>query len=129
MSPDVKRAVEDLRLHFPGLQIEACPDGDGGAWVVVNDVEIGERFTHRATWVGFRIPFQYPYTDVYPHFVRGDLALTEGGGLPIGMTGCTFPLDNRPAIQVSRRSNRWDAGRDTASIKLAKVIEWLKGSP
>jgi hypothetical protein len=27
---------------------------------------------------------------------------------------------------VSRRSNRWNAANDTAALKLAKVIEWLR---
>ena len=31
-----------------------------------------------------------------------------------------------PAIQISRRSNRWNPDRDTAALKLARVLDWIR---
>jgi hypothetical protein len=129
MSPEVARAVEEIRAAFPGQLVNAVADGDGGAWVVVDDVCLGDTYAPSTTWVGFRIAFQYPYADVYPHFIRSDLLRADGRALGEGTSAGSFPFDNRPAIQVSRRSSRWDAGRDTAAIKLLKVVEWLRTRP
>jgi hypothetical protein len=63
------------------------------------------------------------YADVYPIFVRGDLAREDGAALGEAMTSATF--QGRPAIQVSRRSNHLVATVDTAAIKFQKVLEWL----
>src|SRR5690348_655405 len=107
MGPDVARAVEEVRLAYPGNAVTATPDGDGGAWVVVEGLPLGDTYCVPSTWVGFRIAFQYPYADVYPHFVRADLARANGMPLGDGMTPGVFPFDARQAIQISRRSNRW----------------------
>jgi hypothetical protein len=32
---------------------------------------------------------------------------------------------DRPALQLSRRSNRWSAATDTAVLKAVKVLTWL----
>ena len=77
--------------------------------------------------MGFRVTFTYPYADVYPHFVRGDLQRIDGTPLGEATSPTTF-LD-RAAIQLSRRSNRRDAAIETALLKLVKVMEWLRSRP
>jgi len=99
-------------------------DGEGGAYVIVEEVDLGDPWQQPTTWIGFRITFQYPYIDVYPHYVRGDLARADGQPLGDAMSPTTF--EERPAIQASRRSNRWDPRLDTAAIKLQKVLLWLR---
>jgi hypothetical protein len=94
--------------------------------VTLHGADIGPRFTPAASWVGFLITFQYPRADVYPHFIDGAVVVAGGGQLPAGITaGHTWR--GRSALQVSRKSNRWNAAVDTAALKLAKVIEWLRG--
>jgi hypothetical protein len=89
-------------------------------------VQIDGPFEQERTWFGFRITHTYPYADVYPHFVRHDLSRRDKKALGVGLSMGNFR--NRPAVQISRRSNRLDAATDTALLKLQKVIKWLSRS-
>ncbi len=124
MTPDVEAAVAEIKRAFPDQRVEATPETQGGAYVVVHEHAVGERFAPSATWVGFLITFQYPDADVYPFFVRPDLQRADGSLFPAGLSG-PIEWNGRMAIQVSRRSNRWTPGVDTAATKLAKVLSWL----
>jgi hypothetical protein len=125
MKAAVTKAIDELRATFPDATVTADPDNDGGAYVTIEPVEISGPYVQTETWVRFHIGFQYPASDVYPHFVRSDLARTDGAALGEGMSG---PVDHRgrPAIQVSRRSNRLDPSVQTAAHKLLKVIAWME---
>jgi hypothetical protein len=128
MNEIVAKAVDEIRSIFPDANVRAEEDGDGGAWVTVEPVPIGALYVQESTWIGFRITFQYPAADVYPHFVQADLRRKDGR--PLGEA--TSPGHNfrgRPAIQLSRRSNRLNPATDTAALKLQKVLKWLETHP
>ena len=122
--PAVAKAIEEIRCTFEGCDVEAEADGSGGAIVVVQGVPMGCPYVQTEVWFGFRITFQYPYADVYPHFTNADLARSDGGGLGGGFGTASF--QGQPAIQVSRRSNRLNPETDTAALKLLKVVTWMK---
>src|ERR1700682_147290 len=125
MKAEGEKAIEQIRASFPGKQLIAREDGEGGAYVIVDDVELGPPYSQDATWIGARITCEYPYADVYPVFVRGDLARKDGQALgEATAVGQTF--EGRSAVQISRKSNRLNPGRDTAAMKLQKVLAWLK---
>lgn len=124
MTPEVSRAIEQLKAAFPASTVSARDLGDGGASVAIDGVDPGEPFTQRETWMCFVIGFQYPYADIYPLFVRPDLSRVDGAPLGDGITLGSF--EERSAIQLSRRSNRLDPGTDTAALKVVKVLEWLR---
>lgn len=124
MTPEVAEAVDEIRSSFQESAVDVREDGEGGAVVFVEPVDPGPQYQQRSTWVGFRITFQYPYSDVYPHFVRGDLARVDGAPLGEGTSVTTF--EGRPSVQLSRRSNRLNPEADTAVIKLHKVLAWLR---
>jgi hypothetical protein len=124
VTPEVSKAIDEIRAAFPDAEVNVREEPDGGAVVIVDPVDPGEQYQQRATWIGFRITFQYPYSDVYPHFVRGDLVRVDGQPLGEGTSVTTF--ENRSAVQLSRKSNRHNAATDTAVIKLHKVLLWLR---
>ncbi|MGX1491470.1 hypothetical protein RKD41_003729 [Streptomyces tendae] len=124
MTPAVSKAIDEVRAAFPDTEIRVREEPDGGAVVLVEDIDPGAQYQQRSTWIGFRITFQYPYSDVYPHFVRGDLARADGAPLGEAMTVTAF--EDRPAVQISRRSNRLNPATDTAVLKLHKVLTWLR---
>lgn len=124
MTPEVAEAVDEIRSSFQESAVDVREDGEGGAVVFVEPVDPGPQYQQRSTWVGFRITFQYPYSDVYPHFVRGDLARVDGAPLGEGTSVTSF--EGRPSVQLSRRSNRLNPEADTAVIKLHKVLAWLR---
>lgn len=127
MNPAIAAAIGDLARSFSDSRTSYIDDRQGGAWVLVEDVDVGPAFTPRTTWVGFVISPLYPRADVYPHFIRPDLTRTDGAPLTAPLNpGQSMPGFNRPAIMVSRRSNRWDPARDTAALKLHRVLLWFR---
>ena len=123
MSPTVALAIDELRETFDGATVSIKEDSEGGAFVRIEPVDPGVPFAQRETWVGFRITAQYPYADVYPHFVRADL--TRVDGQPLGQAMSPASFDGQQAIQVSRRSNHLNPATDTASLKVLKVLSWM----
>jgi len=128
---EVEQAIEQIRLQFPASPVLVKEDEQGGAYVVVDSVDLGDKYTvsTRATWIGFLIPFQYPFADIYPHHVRPDLTRVDGQPLGEGMGLSRFEGFGRDSTQFSRRSNHRDSGLETALHKLLKVIQWAKTRP
>lgn len=118
----VAAAVAAVRDHFAGHPVEAVPDGAGGAFITVDHVQIGGSYTPSSTWLGFQINAAYPASDVYPHYI-GRVARVDGR--PHGQAITVVDWRERPALQLSRRSNRWRPGTDNAPLKAEKVLTWL----
>ncbi len=98
------------------------PDGAGGAFVIVENVDVGARWTPSTTWLGFQINAAYPAADVYPHYV-GVLSRVDGRSLGDAISATTW--QGRPALQLSRRSNGWNPAVDTAANKAERILRWL----
>ncbi|MGO9751982.1 MAG: hypothetical protein ACLP8S_16220 [Solirubrobacteraceae bacterium] len=127
MNAAVATAIAHVVRAFPDATTQHLDDGQGGAFVIVDGLDLGPAFTPRTTWVGFAISPLYPRADVYPHYVRPDLAKSDGSMLTVPLNpGQVMPGFNRPATMVSRRSNRWDPARDTAVLKLHRVLLWFR---
>ena len=125
--PAVVQAIEEIRCTFEECSVEFEEDGSGGAFVVVTGIRLGRPYAQAKVWIAFQITFQYPYADVYPHFTNADLSRLNGSGLGKGFgAGC---FRGRPAMQISRRSNRINPQTDTAALKLLKVVRWIKSRP
>ena len=122
--PAVATAIEEIRRTFEGCGVEVEGDGSGGAFVMVTGIRLGPPFAQATVWVGFQITFQYPYADVYPHFTNSELSRLNGDELGGGFGSGSFR--GRPAMQISRRSNRLNPQTDTAVLKLLKVVRWMK---
>ena len=129
MKAEVEEAIEEIRRAFPALTVDVTPDPDGGAYVRVHDVDLGPQFSPRNSWCVFRITFQYPCADVYPHYFVNKIQRVSGGDLPGGFhvdNTCTVNEVSEPATMVSRRSNRLNPATDTAALKLQKVLDWIR---
>ncbi len=136
MKPEVETAIGQLEAAEMGSAVRILEDPDGGAYVVLDDVTVGDHFVPSSSWIGFHIAWSYPDADVYPHFANPDLRYVGSGpapnqysegNLPTGITrGATMPGFNIRAIQISRRSNRRDAETDSALLKLIRVVDFLE---
>jgi hypothetical protein len=136
MKEAVEKAITDLREGLPDREVRVKPDSDGGAYVIVDGVDIGDCFAPAVTWIGFQITWACPDPDVYPHFIDpgvryvGQGAAPNGhpdGNLPTAMSrGHVMPGFDLPAIQVSRRSNHRNAETDSPLCKLLRIIDFLK---
>lgn len=125
MKVEVTTAIEELKRQFDTSTLTVREDGQGGAYVVMEPVELGVRFQPSATWVGFQIPAQYPYADIYPVFIGTDVQRADGVAFQAPVTpGHSF--EGRGAIQVSRRSAAAQSGSQKAVAKILKVLDFLE---
>jgi len=123
VNSQVSTAIEETRSNFPDAQVHVCPDGNGGAHMIVDSVELGPPYAQEATWIGFHVPHTYPYSDIYPHFVRHDLSRLDGATLGEGFASGQF--HGRPAVQISRKSKNSTVMTHCVT-KLISVMCWLK---
>lgn len=127
MTPTVVAAIDGLKRAFPQAALTVVSeDGQGGAFVVLEDIELGESFSPSVTWFGAQLPANLPYADIYPLFMGSDVKKADGRALQGPFAQVSW--QNRPATQVSRRNNRVGAGH-TAASKFLKVIEFVRGQP
>ena len=124
MKPEVEQAIKELQRCFNEASVVANADAHGGAVIAIDSVDLGPGYIPQQTWLKFAIGFQYPHADVYPLFIRPDLARADGRPHGEGITSASF--EGEPALQVSRRSNRLNPSIDTVALKVTKVIQWLK---
>ncbi len=128
MKAEVQRAIDEIRAAFSDHAVVVRDDGEGGAYVIVETLDPGAIYHQRSAWLGCRITFQYPYADVYPHFVDGSLSRLDGRPLGEGISPVQ-PFEGRPAAQISRRTNHPDARFETAARKLLRILAWLAAHP
>ena len=136
MKAEVGEALAELVSGFPGHSVRHREDAEGGAYVVVEGLFIGENFSPSVTWVGFHITWAYPDADVYPLFIEAAVQYSgqrqrpnkhPEGDLPSAVSrGGHMPGFDLPAVQVSRRSNRRDAETDSALQKVLRVLAFLR---
>lgn len=129
MNPEIEQAITELTKLFPDSEVQASADGQGGAHVRVAPLRFGEQYTLKSGWVVFHILHTYPHADIYGHYLPP--AFTRSDGRPLGEG---FHLNREFTLGpfsgnstfVSRKSNRWDASRDTAAVKLQMVLDWIR---
>lgn len=125
MKVEVSSGLDDLKRQFNAASFAVREDGRGGAYVIIEPVELGERFVPPTTWIGFQIPSQYPYADIYPVFIGGNVRRADGNPFVPPITlGQRF--EGRPAIQISRRNSAAQNGLQKASAKILKVLDFLE---
>ena len=128
MKLEVSAAIEELKRQFDRSSMIVREDGQGGAYVMMEPVELGAKYRPSATWIGFQIPAQYPYADIYPVFIGGELSRSDGIAFQAPMTpGHNF--EGRTAIQISRRSTAAQNGSQKVVAKILKVLDFLERLP
>ncbi len=119
--------IRELEAHFPDAVVRLEPDGQGGAYVTVDPVDVGATYEPGCSWLGFQIPFTYPRADIYPLFVAGNLSRKDGRPLGFGIQVTSWR--GQSAAQLSRRSNRRNHATDSAAMKTIRVLDWLRAHP
>jgi len=128
MKVEVSTGIEELKRQFSGSSFTVRDDGQGGAYVVIEPVSLGPRYRPEHTWIGFQIPAQYPYADIYPVFVGAEIRRVDGIAFAAPVTpGHNF--EGRAAIQVSRRSGAAQNGLQRVTAKILKVLDFLEKLP
>jgi hypothetical protein len=125
MKVEVSSGIEELKRQFSSASFAVREDGQGGAYVVIDPVLLGPKYRPETTWIGFHIPPQYPYADIYPVFIGGNVVRVNGVAFTPPVTpGHQF--EGRPAIQVSRRNSAAQGGLQKVGSKILKVLDFLE---
>ena len=124
MKQEVEQAIQELRRCFNDAEVIFQSTADGGAIVTIAPIDLGPVYIPQQTWIKFEIGFQYPCADIYPLYVQLDLARADGYPHGEGIAEASFQGER--ALQLSRRSNHLNPEIDTATLKVTKVIQWLK---
>lgn len=128
MKVEVAAAIEELKRQFATSTLTVRDDGQGGAYVIMEPVTLGAKFLPTTTWIGFQIPAQYPYADIYPVFIGADVKRADSVAFQAPVTpGHSF--EGRGAIQVSRRSAAAQSGSQKAVAKILKVLDFIGNLP
>lgn len=128
MKVEVATGIEELKRQFSSSAFSVREDGNGGAHVIIESVSLGSRYRPESTWMGFHIPAQYPYADIYPVFIGANTTRADGIAFTAPVTvGHTF--EGRPAIQVSRRSGSAQNGLQKVTGKALKILDFLERMP
>jgi hypothetical protein len=124
MKVEVSTGLDELKKQFGSSSFNVREDGKGGAYVIMEPVNLGPRYRPETTWVGFHVPPQYPYADIYPVFIGAEVSRADKVQFAAPVTrGHTF--EGRAAIQVSRRSGTAQNGLQKATAKVLKILDFL----
>jgi len=126
MKQEVIEAIQELEKAYGKDLVASTPDEQGGAFVIISNLDLGPVYVPLKAWCGFAINHMYPDAQVYPHYFQSDLKRADGIGFSGGFS---FPADkwqDRQVVQVSRSSKNWSPAHDTAEIKLEKVLNWMR---
>lgn len=125
MKVEVSQGIEELKRQFSSSAFIVAEDNQGGAYVIIENVPLGARYAPDHTWLGFQIPAQYPYADIYPAFIGADVRRVDGVAfIPPVTRGHNF--QGRPAIQVSRRNGAAQSGSQKVTAKILKILDFLE---
>ena len=128
MKVEVSKGVEELKCQFTSSTFTVSEDNQGGAHVIIENVPVGPRYNPNQTWMGFHIPAQYPYADIYPVFVGAEISRVDGVQFAAPVTrGHQF--QRRPAIQISRRNGAAQNGSQKVTAKILKILDFLARMP
>jgi hypothetical protein len=125
MSAAIAGAVDDLAHVFGEVEVE--PDGQGGAYVTVRNLDLGDRWSPRIVALSFQLAYNYPHAAVYPYFGPAGIMRTDGGLLPSALQQIAWRGELR--TQISLRANRWSPTHDTAAGAVAQVCRFFRTVP
>lgn len=124
MTPSTAVAIDGLKKAFPNATVTVlAEDGNGGAYVLVDGVELSSKFNIPKTWFGAHLPASLPYADIYPLFMGSEVARADGVALAGPFSSVVW--QNRQSIQISRRNNRMPNGQ-SATAKFVKVVDFVR---
>ena len=119
---DVARGITELEEAFPG-RVSHDPDGAGGAYVIVEAINLGPRWTHPFAPLTLHLAYNYPASAIYPFYLPADVVPTDGSMPPV-----LQPVEWRGSnvIQVSLRHTNWSPQLDNAVGSVMQTQSWLQ---
>lgn len=121
IASDVALGIAQLEEAFPG-RVAHEPDQCGGAYVTVEGVDLGERWSPARAPLSFHLAYNYPAAAPYPFYLPGESAPLEGWPQVLQRV----EWRSRAVVQVSLRHTNWDPTRDSAVGSVLQVQARLR---
>lgn len=121
LAADVGEGVRQLEEAFPD-QVSYEADGQGGAYVTVSDIELGEGWNMPTAPLTFHLAYNYPAAAPYPFYLRAGAA--PNGSWPPALQRVQWR--GSEVVQVSLRHNSWDPASDSGVGSVFQVRDWLR---
>ena len=124
MSPQIETALDEIRSRWPKATVTSTEDEAGNVIVLVDPLDIGQQYKPIQSWIGFQLQYNYPDSDVYPHYISPEVLRVDEQ--PHGSGFGSTDWRGSKVIQISRRTNDWNGAVDTAESKLIKVLDFIR---
>lgn len=125
MKETVERALSELKRQFDGHSITVTEDGVGGAFFSIEGLDLGPGFSPSQSWLGGHITAAFPFADIYPMYIDGSVRRANGQAFAPPVVPIAV-WQGRPAIQVSRINRNAANEAQSASFKVARVLDFLR---
>lgn len=118
----ISDALAELEADFGPLTHE--PDGEGGVYVTIHNIEIGSRWSPASVPLSFRLLYNFPFSAVYPFYAPPELTRAGSSQTPSALQRVDWR--EQPVTQVSLRFPNWQPQHDTASSAVAALRHWFQ---
>ena len=129
MTEEQADALADVKATFREYQVDDDETADGGLWVILRQVAIGDGWNYPIVDLAVKLQLTYPTTPPYPFYCQPGLARTNGQVFSPTQTTNVDIGDGVPRSQISLRINNqesFDTENETLSGRFAAVIQWLR---
>jgi Prokaryotic E2 family E len=118
---EVVAAIAELEREFG--EVEVAPAEDGGAYATVRGIEIGPRWRPSPMDLSFLVPFNFPFTYIYPFYTPPPLERLDDGPWPSALQRVNWR--GQEMTQISLRPNGWQPQHENASSLIYLVQRWF----
>jgi hypothetical protein len=129
MTEEQADALADVNATFPEYQVDHEETADGGVWVILRQVAIGDGWNCPVIDLAVKLQLTYPTTPPYPFYCEPGLARTNGHVFSPTQTTGVDVGDGVQRTQISLRINNqehFDTANETLSGRFVAVIDWLR---
>jgi hypothetical protein len=129
MTDEQADALADVEATFREYQVDHDETADGGLWVILRQVAIGDGWNRPVIDLAVKLQLTYPTTPPYPFYCEPGLGRTNGQVFsPTSATSVDIG-DGVQRTQISLRittQERFDTVNETLAGRYAAVIDWLR---
>lgn len=128
MTDEQRQALGDVKQTFAEHRVDQLEAADGGLWVIVHEVAIGEGWNRELIDLAVKLQVTYPTTPPYPFYCEPGLVRVNGQVFSPTQT-TSVEVDGVMHTQISLRigsQENFDTENETLGSRFVAVIAWLR---
>jgi hypothetical protein len=129
MTEEQADALESVRKTFPKHAVDHEETADGGLWVIMREVAIGDGWNRPLIDLAVKLQVTFPTTPPYPFYCEPGLVRANGQVFSPTQSTSIDIGDGVQRTQISLRINtqeRFDTDNETLGSRFVAVIAWLR---